>query len=124
MNVVPTSLAGSEVPEKEPYWCPMCEAQSSTDPIDTGWVECPMIGRWICLGCCIDHQKPARAPRSAGHPLDYLFDELTDLLHVSGLRLRLACLRHQQALASTDETNLVSAIERALEEVLALASEH
>lgn len=114
-HVVPPVLTRPNTSQAGPYRCPLCEAQTTAGPADPGWVRCPMIGeKPICLGCCIDHQKPARAEHFEDHPLYYLFEELARSERQPIETLRRTCLGHQLELVADDQPELRSLIERAL----------
>lgn len=118
MHVIPLVFTADQVPKLDSYFCPTCRIQSTSDPADPGWVRCPMVNdEFICLGCCIDHQKPARAENFAEHPLADLFEELSNRTGRSITSLRKICLLHQESLLNDEEDVLAISIEKALAQI-------
>ena len=96
MHAIPPIVPGLKVDATGQYVCPLCNVQHAGDDVDTGWVECPMLGnRMICLGSCIDYQNIARSADFDVHPEIRLFRELAQVTHDDIEVLRWTCLRHQ-----------------------------
>ena len=118
MQVIPPVVPASQVPEPKNYRCPICHVQSTDDPDDTGWVRCPMVDdKFICLGCCIDHQKPARSENFSNHDLAFLFQDLSRQTRKSVEVLRRTCLLHQKQLLGDTDTAQKAFISRILEQI-------
>lgn len=100
MYVFPSPTAGGAIDASGKYRCPLCVVQASDDVVDTGWVRCPMVDdKWICLGCCIDHQGAARSKSFATHPDLRLFEKIAKNRTCSIDVLREKCLQHQLVVA-------------------------
>ncbi len=118
MHVLPKVFQASQVSESLSYLCPICRTQSTLDAVDTGWVMCPLLqDEFICLGCCIDLQKPARAADFESHPLAYLFQDLATQTSQNISTLRRICLFHQQSLLYETDHALAARIEEALSQI-------
>jgi hypothetical protein len=126
MHAIPERFDQKMIDPSGCYVCPLCQAQSTSDESDTGWVYCPMLrDRPVCLGCCIDYQSVARADEFDSHPYRDLFDSLSAQGGMTVERLRQICLNHQVTIVrgqlnsahnktSADELEgLLSAIEAA-----------
>jgi hypothetical protein len=99
MAIIPPKLTGAQVDPKGTYQCPLCRSQTSADPVDTGWVRCPMLDeRAICLGCCVDYQAVARAEEFERHPFRDLFNDAARVTGRSIDEVRRRCLEHQAAI--------------------------
>ncbi len=96
MNASPQSVASEEVDGEQGYRCPICVVQTTNDQADTGWVRCPMIaGAYVCLGCCIDHQRVARSSDPSKHFDRELLLAMVVRTGNTLLELRRICTGHQ-----------------------------
>ena len=93
---IPPVVPGRDIDPTGKYVCPLCNVQRTTEPTDTGWVECPMIqNRMICLGSCIDHQGAALSFDFDTHYDAQLFYILAQSTDDDVSHLRWICLCHQ-----------------------------
>ena len=115
LHAIPEVHTAEEIGREGVYRCPLCRVQTTRDPADPGWVFCPMVDHEpICLGCCIDHQKAARARDFAAHPLSDLFTALSRRTGRPVDDLRRVCLVHQASLLGEGDHELRAAIQLAL----------
>lgn len=96
MDAIPPVVSGSEVDPTGSYRCPLCNAQTTGDDVDSGWVRCPLVGeQMVCLGSCLDLQAAARSSEFETHPDRATFRNLARERRKAETDLRLICLRHQ-----------------------------
>lgn len=100
MNIIPTLHNSKVLKEffKEDYTCPLCNASSTSEPHDPMWVYTPIIDQPICQGCCYDYYSAARSRDFENHFYRNLFDEASEITGNTPHDIRLACLKHQEAL--------------------------
>lgn len=120
MEAIPEIFAAADIASKtNRYRCPLCKAQTTEDPADTGWVRCPMLrDTFICLGCCIDHQSVARAENFDAHPYRDLFDGVSKVGRIPARRARLNCLEHQEGIILRDLRSQQGAAEHTVRKML------
>lgn len=117
-HVIPPVFKADQIAGQVPYICPTCHVQSTAEEADPGWVNCPMVdNKPICLSCCIDFQKAARADDFEDHPLFDLFDDLSRTDGRLTGELRKLCLLHQEHIVEKDQEELLATIQRAMKQV-------
>lgn len=81
------------------YSCPLCAAQNTRDPADTGWVECPLLNRrrmhYICFGCCVDIAGTTAAENFGEHAYRDIVESAADEVGLTTIRARRICVQHQ-----------------------------
>lgn len=83
--------------------CPSCHSQTTRDREDIGWVRCPILNRFVCLGCCLDIAVVCASRDFEGHSF---IGDVERVARVAGLLVtdaRLICLRHQLELLPQQE---------------------
>ena len=106
MFVTPHPITGQQAAalRGEDFACPGCIVQRTEDPIDTGWVRCPLVKEhWLCLGCCIDWGWDARRWCHMTEDVDKsIIVEAADQLHLGVPEMLRTCLTHQLELIDAD----------------------
>lgn len=98
MNVYPPEIPSASLDPSGRYVCPLCDTETTQDASGT-WVRCPLVGeRYVCLGCCIDHQGAAREENVADGPEGDLFVDLARASGHSLGELVRTCRVHQLSL--------------------------
>ena len=93
---VPKVLSAAQLDPTGRYRCPLCEAQSTAEEADPGWVSCPLAQNAVCFGCCVDYQSVARATDFSVHPWRDLFDLAAEKTGKDVAAPRRVCLGHQE----------------------------
>lgn len=102
LNAIPRRYADAELGLSRAAECLLCR---TSDLIEREWVLCPLVGgKPICLGCCLDLQRLARAVDFYEDPWRDLFEEVARQTGLPVATLRLRCLEHQQEIVA-DELN-------------------
>ena len=50
------------------YRCPLCRCQTITSDADIGWVHCPILDGYLCLGCYMDIALICNSEEYLEHP--------------------------------------------------------
>jgi hypothetical protein len=97
IRVTPIPLAAQEVRSDRggDVRCPACHSQTTKDPEDIGWVKCPILGDFICLGCCLDIAGICATAGFESHPFIADVERLAGHAGLSIDAARLVCLSHQ-----------------------------
>lgn len=120
MDAAPQHFSAYEVDPSGAYKCPLCRVGKGSSPeSDSGWVNCPMVDRVICLGCCLDYQYVARSNEFTEHPYYEDFVRFSEMTNKSVTELRSCCLEHQQSVLEGElESGASRELERPMRELL------